>query len=48
MKSYRDETLSLEKRIDALISQMTIEEKVSQLTDGAAAVSRLGVDRYNW
>lgn len=48
MKSYKDETLSLEERVDALISQMTVEEKVSQLTDSAAALSRLGIDSYNW
>ncbi len=48
MKDYRDETLSLEERIEALVAQMTVEEKVSQLTDSAAALSRLGIDGYNW
>ncbi len=48
MRSYRDETLSLEERIGALIAEMTVEEKVSQLTDSVAALSRLGVDNYNW
>lgn len=45
---FRDETLPLEERIDALIAALSIEEKVSQLTDSAAALSRLGINRYNW
>ncbi len=35
-------------RINKLISQMTIEEKVSQLTNSAAAISRLGINKYDW
>ena len=31
-----------------LISEMTVEEKVSQLTNSAAGVSRLGIPQYNW
>lgn len=37
-----------DERIKDLISRMTIEEKVSQLTNSAAAIGRLGVDKYDW
>lgn len=47
-KPFRDETLLLEERVDALIAELTIEEKVSQLTDSAAGLSRLGINEYNW
>nr|AUW36667.1 xylosidase/arabinosidase [uncultured bacterium] len=32
----------------ALVSRMTLEEKVSQMLHGAAAVERLGIPSYNW
>jgi beta-glucosidase len=37
-----------EKRIKDLISQMTVEEKVSQLSYTSAAIPRLGIPEYNW
>ncbi|MDR2102593.1 MAG: glycoside hydrolase family 3 C-terminal domain-containing protein [Treponema sp.] len=37
-----------EKRIKDLISQMTLEEKVSQLSYTSAAIPRLGIPEYNW
>jgi len=37
-----------ESKINELISQMTLEEKVSQLSDVSAAVERLGIPEYNW
>jgi len=37
-----------EARINELISQMTLEEKVSQLSYTSAAVPRLGIPEYNW
>jgi beta-glucosidase len=37
-----------EARINELISQMTLEEKVSQLSYTSAAVQRLGIPEYNW
>ncbi len=36
------------KRAKALVSQMTLEEKASQLRYEAAAIPRLGVPEYNW
>ncbi|MDR2718846.1 MAG: glycoside hydrolase family 3 C-terminal domain-containing protein [Treponema sp.] len=37
-----------ESRINELISQMTLEEKVSQLSDTSAAINHLGIPEYNW
>ena len=35
-------------RIDELVSQMTLEEKCSQLVHDAPAIPRLGLPAYNW
>jgi beta-glucosidase len=40
--------MDCEARINELISQMTLEEKVSQLSYTSAAVPRLGIPEYNW
>jgi beta-glucosidase len=45
---YLDPDLDLETRARDLVSRMTLEEKVSQLTNEAAAVPRLGVPAYEW
>jgi beta-glucosidase len=37
-----------EERIKDLISRMTIEEKVSQLSYESPAIERLGIPEYNW
>jgi beta-glucosidase len=37
-----------EARINELISQMTLEEKVSQLSYTSAAIPRLKIPEYNW
>jgi beta-glucosidase len=37
-----------EKRIKDMISKMTLEEKVSQLSYDAPAVESAGIPRYNW
>jgi len=37
-----------ESKIKELISQMTLEEKVSQLLYTSAAIPRLGIPEYNW
>ncbi len=36
------------ERLQMLIDEMTVEEKISQLTHDAAAIERLGVPEYNW
>jgi len=38
---YRD-------RAKALVEQMTLKEKISQMLNGAPAIERLGIPAYNW
>jgi beta-glucosidase len=45
---YKDPSQPVERRVDDLISQMTLEDKVSQLGHTADAVPRLGIPEYNW
>ncbi|HKK63157.1 MAG TPA: glycoside hydrolase family 3 C-terminal domain-containing protein [Bacteroidales bacterium] len=45
---YLNPNQSTEKRVDDLVSRMTLEEKVSQLTNHSRAVERLGISEYNW
>ncbi len=40
--------MDIETRLDSLITQMTLEEKVSQMMNDAPAIERLGVPKYNW
>src|SRR5438874_3427782 len=44
----KDPAAPMEKRVDDLVSRMTLEEKVSQLMSDAAPVDRLGIPGYNW
>ena len=41
-------TAPLADRIEALLAQMTLEEKCGQLLHDAPAIERLGVPAYNW
>ena len=45
---YKNADLPIERRVDDLVSRMTLEEKVSQLGHTADAVPRLGIPEYNW
>ena len=36
------------RRAEALVAQMTLEEKASQLRYDAPAIPRLGIPEYNW
>jgi beta-glucosidase len=45
---YKDTSLPIERRVDDLVSRMTLEEKVSQMMNAAAAVERLGIPEYDW
>lgn len=33
---------------EALVQQMTLEEKISQLRYDAPSIERLGIPEYNW
>ncbi len=45
---YQDECLSINERVDDLISRMTLEEKVSQMMNKAPGIPRLDVPEYEW
>lgn len=46
--SYLDCNLSFEERVDILVDQMTLEEKVSQLLNESKEIPRLKIPAYNW
>jgi beta-glucosidase len=45
---FLDTELDFETRAQDLVSRMTMEEKVGQLTHYANEIERLGVPQYNW
>ncbi|KAJ6896224.1 hypothetical protein NC651_022446 [Populus alba x Populus x berolinensis] len=45
---FYDASLSHENRTKDFISRLTLQEKVQQLGNYAAGVSRLGVPTYKW
>jgi beta-glucosidase len=46
--AYLDTSLPPQVRAADLVHRMTLQEKVSQLVNGARAIPRLGVPSYNW
>jgi beta-glucosidase len=44
---FQDRTLLIDKRIDDLVSRMTLEEKASQMVNRTRAIPRLNVPEYN-
>ena len=45
---YKNPAAPIERRVDDLLSRMTLEEKVSQLMNDSPAIDRLGIPAYNW
>jgi beta-glucosidase len=45
---YKDTTQPVDKRVDDLLSKMTLEEKASQLLSESPAIDRLGIPAYDW
>jgi len=45
---YMNPDISVDVRVNDLVSRMSLDEKVSQVLHGAAAIERLGVPEYNW
>ena len=45
---YKNPDAPLEKRVEDLLSRMTLEEKVSQMMNASSAIARLDVPAYNW
>jgi len=46
--TYLNCAVPIEDRVDDLLAQMTLEEKISQMVHDASAIERLGVPEYNW
>jgi len=46
--AYQDTNLAPEQRASALVKQMTLDEKVSQLVNQARAIPRLNIPAYDW
>lgn len=45
---FRDTSLPLERRVDDLLSRLTLDEKVSLMMNGSPAIERLGVPAFEW
>jgi beta-glucosidase len=45
---YLNPAVPIQQRVDELVSKMTLEEKVSQMQNHAAAIPRLGIAEYDW
>ncbi len=45
---FRNPSLPIEKRVDDLVSRLTIEEEIHQMQYEAPAIPRLGIPEYNW
>ena len=45
---FNDPKLSIEERVNDLVSQLTLEEKISQMVYNSPAIKRLGIPEYNW
>jgi beta-glucosidase len=45
---YKNPSLSIEARVNDLVSRMTLEEKVSQMMNAAPAIPRLDIPAYDW
>ena len=45
---FQNPKLSVEERVDNLISLLTLEEKEGLLMNGSISIDRLGIPAYNW
>jgi beta-glucosidase len=46
--SFQDPSLPIEKRVNDLVSRLTLDEKVSQMLNATPAIDRLGIPAYDW
>lgn len=45
---FRNPELSIDQRVDDLVSRLTLEEKVKQMLNNTPSIERLGIPAYNW
>lgn len=45
---YKDQSRSMEERVNDLVSRMTLDEKIGQMINAANKIERLDVPDYNW
>jgi beta-glucosidase len=45
---YQNPKFTIEERVNDLVSQMTIDEKISQMVNNSPAIKRLDIPAYNW
>ncbi len=45
---FRDASLSVDARVDDLVSRLTTTEKIAQMFNDTPAIERLGIPAYNW
>ena len=48
MHPFQNPELSIEARVDDLVSRLTLEEKTGQMLHASPAIPRLGIPAYNW
>ena len=45
---FQNTSLSTQERVENLLSEMTLQEKIEQMRYQAPAIDRLGIPQYNW
>ena len=45
---FQDPSVSIEKRVENLVSLLTLDEKINQMVNNAPKIERLGIPAYNW
>jgi beta-glucosidase len=45
---FQDPALPIDQRVNDLVAQMTLDEKINQMINQAPAIERLGIPAFNW
>lgn len=45
---FQNTNLSIQERVESLLSEMTVQEKMQQMLYTSPAIPRLGIPEYNW
>lgn len=45
---FQNPELSIEERVNDLVSRMSLEEKIAQMQNGSPAIPELGIPEYEW